>query len=340
MLETQAFGLPWLSQLQLLWPWVYALLPLPWLIRRYTPEAHPAGHAALRAPHLAPLLASLPSVHGGRGGNLWLASVAWLLLLTAAARPQWVGEPVDLGVSGRDLVLAVDISGSMKEVDFLIGDQAVTRLDAVKQVAGEFIERRAGDRLGLILFGDKAYVQTPLSFDRATVNQLLQEAAIGLAGERTAIGDAIGLAVKRLRELNNPHRVLILLTDGANTAGEVQPEPAAALAAKEGLTIYTIGIGADEAYVPTLFGMRRVNPSAELDEGMLRRIAEQTGGQFFRARDSKELEQIYNLLDRLEPQIKDNVRFRPVSALYFWPLGLALLFGGVLLIQAIRGRVA
>ncbi|MCP5141426.1 MAG: VWA domain-containing protein [Gammaproteobacteria bacterium] len=340
MPESDALSLPYLQQLQLLWPWMFLLLPLPWLVRRYMPEAHPAGHAALRAPHLAGLLGALPGARGGSGGNMALAIMVWLLLLTAAARPQWVGEPVDLGVSGRDLMIAVDISGSMKEVDFLLGDQAVTRLDAVKKVAGEFIERRAGDRLGLILFGDKAYVQTPLTFDRETVNQLLQEAAIGLAGEKTAIGDAIGLAVKRLRAIDTPHRVLVLLTDGANTAGEVQPEPAAALAAQEGLTLYTIGIGAEEAYVPTLFGMRRVNPSAELDEKMLRSLAEQTGGQFFRARDSKELEQIYHLLDRLEPQLKDNVRFRPISALFYWPLGLALLFASGLLIQAIRGRVA
>lgn len=328
------------QQLQFLWPWIFVLIPLPWLVRRFTPHTQPSGHAALQIPFLQDLVDMGHSNKRNPRYALLLGALAWFALLTAAARPQWVGEPVDLGISGRDLMLAVDLSGSMKEVDFMIGDKAVTRLDAVKEVAGEFIERRSGDRIGLIVFGDRAYLQTPLTFDRKTVNSLLQEAAIGLAGERTAIGDAIGLAVKRLRDLDAVSRVLILLTDGTNTAGEVSPEQAAELAAREGLTIYTIGMGATEAYVPTLFGMQRVNPSADLDEQMLRNIADKTSGRFFRARDTKELENIYQLLDELEPQLKDNVRFRPVQALYVWPLGVSFGLSVLLLLMASRGRIA
>ena len=174
----------------------------------------------------------------------------WRLL-----RPQWVGEPIALRISGRDLMLAVDLSGSMKRRDMQVGRDWVTRLAVVKRVAGEFIARRDGDRIGLILFGTRAYLQAPLTFDRPTVRTLLsEEAVIGLAGEQTAIGDAIGLGVKRLRERPAENRVLVLLTDGANTAGEVNPMDAARFAAKLGLKIYTIGVGADVAMMRRLYG--------------------------------------------------------------------------------------
>jgi len=242
----------------------------------------------------------------------------------AAARPQFVGEAVQLPVSGRDLLLAVDISGSMEARDMVLVDKVATRLMAVKIVAGNFIERRKGDRLGLILFGDQAYLQTPLTFDRKTTNIQLREAAIGLAGKRTAIGDAIGLAVKRLREQPEGNRVLILLTDGANTAGTVDPQKAADIAASEGVRIYTIGVGADERVVRGIFGQRRV-ANNELDEPALQAIAAKTGGRYFRARDIEALEEIYQLLDELEPVSTVEETFRPVRELYMWPAGAALL---------------
>ena len=178
--------------------------------------------------------------------------------------------------------------------------------------------------MGLILFGDNAYLQVPLTFDRKTVQVLLDEAFIGMAGESTAIGDAIGLAVKRLRKNPSEQKVLILLTDGANTSGVVTPLKAAELAAGEGLKIYTIGIGADEMIVRSFFGNRRVNPSRDLDEDTLRAIADKTGGRYFRARDAEELSKIYGLLDQLEPIEKDQQYFRPRKALYIWPLAGAL----------------
>ena len=256
----------------------------------------------------------------------------------ASMRPQWLGELVEIPVSGRDLMMAVDLSGSMQEEDFVVNGRKVNRLVATKKVAGEFIQRRIGDRIGLILFGEQAYLQTPLTLDRETVQILLQESAIGLAGQSTAIGDAIGLAVKRLRTHEESNRVLILLTDGANTSGAVEPLEAADLAAKEGLKIYTIGVGADEMIVRGFFGNKRVNPSADLDEETLTAIAKKTGGLYFRARDTKELEKIYKVLDKLEPIERDVKRFRPRSALYFWPLSISLLLALTLLILKQTGR--
>lgn len=320
------------------WPYALLVLPLPWLVRRLMPMADAARQAALRAPFIDELQ-ELPFAHRiatPKHSLLWLAIVAWVLLVTAAARPQWLGEPIELAMSGRDLMMAVDLSGSMDIQDFKLNGQTVDRLTATKAVAGKFIERRAGDRIGLILFGDRAYLQAPLTFDRKTVNTLLQESAIGLAGEKTAIGDAIGLAVKRLRDNPENQRVLILLSDGANTAGEVQPLQAAELAAKEKLKIYTIGVGADEMIIRDFFGTRRVNPSEDLDEKTMTAIATKTGGRYFRARDTQELDKIYNMLDELEPVEKDKRFFRPRTELFPWPLGMALVLAGVLVLA--RGR--
>jgi Ca-activated chloride channel family protein len=323
------------------WPWLLLMLPLPFVVRRYMHSASEAGEAALRMPFLEDFTHSsdVPKQHIRGRWALWLALFAWLLLIIASMRPQWLGELVEIPISGRDLMLAVDLSGSMEEKDFLLKGQRVDRLTATKWVAGDFINRRIGDRIGLLLFGEQAYLQTPLTFDRKTVQTLLYESAIGLAGKSTAIGDAIGLAVKRLRQQDESSRVLILLTDGANTAGAVEPVAAAELAASEGIKIYTIGIGADEMIIRSLFGSRKVNPSADLDEEALRLIAGKTGGRYFRARDTKELEKIYQLLDELEPIEKDAYRFRPRMALYYWPLSLAVMFAAMLLLARLRGWI-
>jgi Ca-activated chloride channel family protein len=278
---------------------------------------------------------ALGNGHGQRNSlqRRWLKSapwLAWLLLVLAATQPQWLGEPVALPVSGRDLLLAVDISGSMAAEDFILDGRPANRLQVVKAAASTFIEQRKGDRLGLILFGSQAYQQTPLTFDRDTVATLLNEAVVGLAGKETAIGDAIGLALKRLRAADARDRVLILLTDGANTTGEVEPRQAAKLAAAEGLRIYTIGLGAKPMRQETFFGPRIINPSADLDEGTLKDIAEITGGRYFRATDTASLESIYQELDRLEPAARDTEYFRPHQSLFIWPLGLALVISIVL----------
>ncbi|MCZ6803663.1 MAG: VWA domain-containing protein [Proteobacteria bacterium] len=322
------------------WPWVAALLPLPLIIRFLSEPVETVNEAALRVPFLHEFSTQTNNeYHIDVKRRLFcLALVAWCLLISAGMRPQWLGDFIDIPVSGRDLMLAVDLSGSMEQEDFIIKDQRVNRLVATKHVAGQFIERRTGDRLGLILFGERAYLQTPLTFDRETVKTLLYESAIGLAGKSTAIGDAIGLAVKRLRDQDEQSRVLILLTDGANTSGEVEPLVAADLAAREGLKIYTIGIGADEMIVRSFFGARRVNPSAELDEKTLQAIADKTGGRYFRARDTEQLEKIYGLLDELEPIEKDVQRFRPRAALFYWPLAMALVF--MLVVIMVRNNIS
>lgn len=314
----------------LAWPWLLALLPLPLVVRYLLPRTRGSGMLALRVPWFA-------SVSGGGGEGVripWLHAVAWLvwaLVLAAAARPQWVGEIESLPISGRDLLLAVDISGSMDTQDMVLDGQPVNRLAVVKRVAGEFIQGRRGDRVGLVLFGSRAYLQTPLTFDTETTAILLDEAEIGLAGRETAIGDAIGLAVKRLRNDTSNDRVLILLTDGANTSGEVQPLQATEFAAREDLTIYTVGVGADEMLIRDFFGQRVVNPSADLDEDTLRAIADRTGGAYFRARDAEALAQIYERLDELEPVESDQESIRPVDELFHWPLGAAV---GLILLTA------
>lgn len=323
---------------EFLWPLAFLYLPLPLLVWHFVPRAETAQQAALRVPFIEDFqsLSGTPSQGSRNKLIIFLLILCWLLLVTATARPQWVGEQVELPVSGRDLMLAVDLSGSMQIEDFEINGQAVDRLTATKFVARDFIERRQGDRLGLILFGRNAYLQTPLTFDLATVNTLLMESEIGLAGKETAIGDAIGLAIKRLKDNQDSSRVLILLTDGANTAGEITPLKAAELAASHGLKIYTIGIGADEMIRQSLFGRQRINPSMDLDEKTLTAIAESTGGLYFRARDTVELDKIYQQLDELEPVEVDSKTLRPVQSLYTWPLGLAFILSLLLAWLVIR----
>lgn len=310
------------------WPWLWLVLPLPWIVRWLLPPAAATAPSALRVPFFTRLaqLAPQPMQPQTQSRPLrWLAYLVWLLLVCAAARPQWLGTPVAIPLSGRDLMLAVDLSGSMQTPDMTLDGQQVNRLTMVKSVAGKFIQDRTGDRLGLILFGTNAYLQTPLTFDRTTVRTMLNEAVIGIAGKATAIGDAIGLAVKRLRNYPQQSRVLILLTDGANDAGEVTPLQAAKLAAAEHIRIYTIGVGAERMVVPGLFGNRVVNPSSDLDTDALQAIAKATGGKYFRAKNSEQLRDIYSELDKLEPTVSNSATFRPFTELYPWPLGLAFL---------------
>lgn len=324
------------------WPWLLLVLPLPLLIRWLVPAQTPVEQAALKVPFLDDFgNDDTTKISSEKQWPLILATVAWILLVLASARPQWLGEPIEQAISGRDLMLAVDVSGSMHQEDFVINNQRVDRLYATKQVATNFINRRVGDRLGLILFGTTAYVQTPLTFDHKTVATLLDEAFIGITDDKpaTSIGDAIGLAVKRMGDQQANSHVLILLTDGANTAGEVSPLQAAELAASHQLKIYTIGIGADEMIVRSMFGTQRVNPSLDLDEKTLTAIADKTGGKYFRARNTQELDKIYQLLDQLEPVEKDKQYFRPLSELYPWPLGCALLLVGIIAFTRLSGRL-
>jgi Ca-activated chloride channel family protein len=328
----------------LAWPWMLLALPLPLLARALLSPVTETQEAGLKVPSFKgfAVLTNRSEAEQLLNWRVWLAIIAWALLVLAAARPERIGDELDVPVSGRNLMLAVDLSGSMDAKDFELGNRRVDRLTATKAVASDFIERRKGDRIGLILFGERAYLQVPLTLDRETVNILLMEAFIGLAGEKTAIGDAITLAVKRIHEQEavGDEQVLIVLTDGANTAGEIDPIKAAELAQQIGLRIYTIGIGAEQMLVSSITGgLRPVNPSADLDEETLTRIAAITGGRYFRAKDTAGLQEIYRLLDEMEPVAEPEAGFRPVKSLYYWPLGGAFVLTVFLCVMGLLQRL-
>lgn len=314
------------------WPYLFLLIPAPLVVRFLTRKVK-ASSGAIRVPFYQQLdhLDTNPTQPGVKQFyRLLLIWLTWCALVTSAAGPLWVGEPVSLPQERRDLMLAVDISESMLEKD-MKGDSGrpLTRIDAVKEVVGTFIEKRSSDRLGLILFGTRGFLQTPLTYDSKTVKQQLQEALAGFAGGSTAIGDAIGLSIKRLRNRPAESRVLILLTDGANTAGTA-PIPAAEIAKEADIKIHTIGVGADSMQVKSFFGrVRNINPSAGLDEDTLKSVARITGGKYFRARNPDELRSIYEEIDRLEP-VPDDQTFRPTKSLAHWVIIIALLSSALL----------
>ncbi len=307
-------------------PWIALALPLPFIVLLFV-RFRGQRSQALLVPAQLGLGTSEQASRRTAGISAWwlLALLAWCCLVLAAARPHWIGPPVSSPVSGRDLMMSIDISGSMNESDLYSDNSAYTRIDVVREVASRFVEQRAGDRIGLIMFGSQAYVQTPLTFDHKTVAHFIREAHVGLAGRSTAIGDAIGLAVKRLRERPVDSRVLLLLTDGANSAGVVDPLEAARIAAENDIRIHTIGVGAEGGR--SVFGFPMTVQRSELDEKTLIKISELTGGQYFRARDVKELQRVYQLIDELEPVESNDDNFRIRRELFAWPLSVALLLG-------------
>ena len=287
----------------ILWPWIWLLLPIPWLLMRLSP----AGPALMIADDHA-----LASTGAQRRFYLsWPAALVWILILSAACRPQWVDAPIIPPTEGRDLVLAIDISPSMDKADMRYRGNLHSRIDAVKGVIGEFLQRRRGDRMALILFGTQPYWYIPLTYDLATLHQLLNEAEAGWAGKRTAIGEAVLLAASRLRDQGSHEPTLILLTDGINNAG-TNLEDAGIQARQDRLKIYSIGFGSGQ--------MRGWLSGDELDEEALIRLAEQTRGRYFRARDPHELEQIYSEIDQLEALPQPRPPYYPRLELFHWPL--------------------
>jgi Ca-activated chloride channel family protein len=308
------------------WPWMFLALPLPWVLRHVLRPLKPAQALNLPQPGIALVQSSLTKAPFA--ATLLLA-LGWFCLVAAAARPQRLGPPEPQQRSGRALMMAVDLSGSMSLDDMQLAGRPVTRFAAVEAIAGDFIDRRAGDELGLILFGSQAYLVTPLTYDLDAVRAQLHGAVVGLPGRETAIGDALAVAVKRL------------LTDGVNNAGSIAPREAARAAKAAGVRVYTIGVGANAMRVPDFFGSRVVNPSADLDVGMLTDIANQTGGRFFRATDTDELAKAYRAIDELEPVPQQGAALRPHFDLFRWPLLLALvLFGVAVLPRYVGGRAA
>ena len=300
-------------------PWALALLALPLLMRLL--PAYKESRDSVRVPFFDKLVA-LSERRPETGAMVlqrdraqqFLVNFMWLCLVLAAAKPEWIGPPVEQQKSGRDLMIAVDLSGSMETLDFTLPDgTSVNRLDAVKYVLAELTDQHASDRLGLIVFGNAPYLQSPFTDDHTVWAQLLADTRIGMAGQSTAFGDAIGLAIKLFRESDSDNRVLIILTDGNDTGSMVPPVDAARVAASQDIRIYTIAIG-DPATVG----------EEALDTDTLQRVSEITGGRYFQAFDREQLASAYEAVDALEPELYETISFRPRQSLHWVPVGAAL----------------
>ncbi len=304
--------------LTFLYPWVLFLAPLPWLVRAITPPRR-VSTCAIRVPFGDRLAYAFDGKSDStQVHKQWIPTsalaIAWLLLLVSTARPQWLKPAVTKNQPTRDLLLLVDLSGSMRQEDFTSeSGQLVDRLTAVKQVLGDFLERREGDRVGLVVFGDSPFLQSPFSDDLQLSRSLLNETDIGMAGPRTAFGDAIGLGISLFDASDAPAKTIIALTDGNDTASQVPPTEASRIARERGIRIHTVAIGD-----PTTVGEEK------LDEVTLRDVASQAGGSYFFAADRQQLEGIYDELDHLETRQVDIISYRPRVELYFWPLLAAL----------------
>lgn len=307
--------------LELAFPYFIALLPAPLAIWYLAPVwREPAS--ALRVPFFQTVVdaAGITPDNGSVVKNrsrteLIISGLVWCLLVSALCKPQWVGEPITHTEAARDIMLAIDLSASMDYVDFADRQgQARKRLDAVKEVVDEFVAARVEDRIGLVVFGSKAFIQLPFTRDIDTARQLVELTEVGIAGPKTAIGDAIGLSIRHFESSDIAQRMLILLTDGNDTASQMTPINAAAIAANHAVQIYTIGVGD-----PNATGEDRV------DFKSLEEIAERTGGQFFEASDSNALAAIYAKIDELVPAESKTQSWRPRQSLVHWPIGMAML---------------
>jgi Ca-activated chloride channel family protein len=323
--------------LEFQYPWVFLLLPLPLLVY-YLAPAYREPRLAVRVPFLDVLQRlsgatreqEAALVRRSRWQRVQLV-VAWLALVTAIARPAWIEAPIVRELPMRDLLVALDLSGSMETRDFTDPSGAVTdRLSAARQVLDDFLARRDGDRVGLIFFGSAAFVQVPFTEDLEVARELLGEAHVRMLGPRTVLGDAIGVAIRLFERSEVDERVLITLTDGNDTGSLVPPPRAAAIARDNGVTIHTVAMGD-----PLAAGEQA------LDEAALREVAETTGGAYFRADDRDSLERVYAMLDELNPRQVETQSYRPKRDLFHWPLGVAVLvtllyFGSVELRSRLR----
>ncbi len=261
---------------------------------------------------------------------LLLRTAALILLVFAAARPQVYNVSRDNNSLGVDIILCLDTSGTMQAIDFKLNNRQVTRLEAVKNVVTDFIKKREFDRIGLVVFGTEAFTQSPLTMDKGLLLSLIDKLEIGMAGDSTAIGSAIAISGKRLKDLEAKSKILILLTDGRNNAGDITPEQAAEAVVQFGIKIYTIGIGGKGPApfpVQGLFGTRTVYQDVDLDEAALQKIAEIGHGRYFNASSSKELAEIYDIIDKAEKReikVKEFLNFRELYLYFFLP-GLIIL---------------
>lgn len=304
-------------------PWALIALPLPLIIWACLPRATATSQSALNIPFLE----RLSSIQTAKTPHptlsfIWLLLI-WSLLVLALSGPRWVGEPRPLSREGHNIMLILDLSGSMDIRDHLLNGRPSTRLALVKHAAERFIKNRPGDQLGLVLFGTRAYLQTPLTHDHASILMRLNDATVGLAGKTTSIGDALGLAVKHMQHVPAKGRVIILLTDGANNSGTLPPLKAAKIAHTDGIKVYTIGLGSSNTAIQR-YGSIPVMAD-DLDENTLKTIASMTDGRYFRATDKRSLDNIYQLINQLETVSQSDATVRPEIDYYLWPLTLALL---------------
>lgn len=298
-------------------PWAFWLLVLPLLVWKFVPVAR-QHKPAVRVPFFDRVKGSADEADGAvlkRHHLPWVGrGVLWVLLIVALARPMWVEDPIERSVPTRDLLLAVDLSGSMEKEDFASSSgEMVDRLTAVREVLGEFLTEREGDRVGLVVFGNSPFLLAPFTTDLELSRQLLEETAVGMAGPRTAFGDAIGLGIRIFEDSTAPAKTMIVLTDGNDTSSSLPPAEAAKVARDREITIYTVAMGDPETV-----------GEEKLDQKALENVAKEAGGKFFLALDRKELEGIYDELNQIETSETKTVSFRPRRDLYFWPLGAAL----------------
>ncbi|MEN8253874.1 MAG: VWA domain-containing protein [Verrucomicrobiota bacterium] len=296
--------------------WIFLLLPLPLIAARLLPYRSNSG-PAVRVPFLNRIRqAGGESSPARKASKVWRNWIVWMLALTALARPQWIEPPIEKQIPTRDLLLIVDLSGSMEAEDFVdAAGNKTDRLSATKEVVGDFLLRREGDRIGLVVFGSAPFLQSPFTTDLDLCRQLLDETAVRMAGPSTALGDAIGLGIGLFADSEMPNKTIIALTDGNDTASAVPPIEAAQVARDRGITIHTIAMGNPETI-----------GEEKLDEETLRKVAQTSGGEYFMAIDRAELESIYTTLDELETREVNTVSHRPRRNLYYWPLAAALLF--------------
>lgn len=300
-------------------PWLLLLSPLPLLVYWFLPP-QTSKDVAVRIPFLQRVRHSastqLSNVsNDAMHSSLWIRSVLWMLVLFALMRPQWLEPPIEKVTPTRDLLLLVDLSGSMEERDFVSTTaKPITRLDAVKEVLGDFLVRRKGDRVGLVVFGSSPFLQVPFTTDLELSRQLLDQTAVRMAGPKTALGDAIGLGIHLFDDSNAPRKTIIALTDGNDTASSVPPVEAARVAKDRGIVIFTVAIGD-----PKTVGEEK------LDQVSLREVAKETGGSFFLALNRSQLDSVYAELDKIETRKVKTVSYRPRRDLYYWPLGAALM---------------
>jgi Ca-activated chloride channel homolog len=323
-------------------PWFIVLLPLPFIIMRFFSSKKNSGDAVpgLRFPAINRLQRTFFSQTKSSKQNYrlfyFLLWMSWMGLIFALMQPEKVDQYKQIKHEGYDLLLAVDISGSMQALDFATPSNRVSRLDVTKEVVGKFVQGRTGDRIGLITFGQHAYLHVPLTLDTASVVKMLENTVSGMAGNATAIGDAIGLSVRTLRDRPKGSRVLVLLTDGADNSSSIPPMEAAKLASEYGIRIYTIGVGKNGPVPFPMPGGGHAMAEITMDETLLQEIAKKTGGQYFLATNQKALESIYQKIDELEKSESDERTLYTRDPLYTYPLMGAILFFFFLLLHQMR----